>query len=120
MRSTKSKTWQEPLRIRLDKANRGPASIAAAGHGPRAAPPAAPALPADAPGDEPPKNVLLFDSDGYQPRRPTCLSAIRPSARLSRERWKAPIQIYDEGQDSFRIPNEKYEAELVSVLQTEI
>ena len=34
-----------------------------------------------------------------------------------KDKWKAPIQIFDEGQDGFRIPNEKYEAELVALLQ---
>jgi PAS domain S-box-containing protein len=71
-------------------------------------------LPAVALGDEPPKNVLLFDSDDTSlPANVLADQALRSTLR---ELWKAPIQIYDEGQDSLRIPSEKYEAELLSLL----
>jgi len=72
-------------------------------------------LPSIALADEPQKNVLLFNSDDLNlPASVLVNQAIRSTFK---EHWKSPIQIYDEGQDSFRIPNEKYEAELVRLLQ---
>ena len=72
-------------------------------------------LPGIAFADEPQKNVLIFNSDDTAlPASILINQAIRSTFK---ERWKSPIQIYDEGQDSFRIPNEKYEAEMLSLLQ---
>ena len=68
--------------------------------------------------DEPPKNVLLFYSD--DPSLPGTVLVNQAIRSTLKDKWKSPIQIYDEGQDSFRIPNEKYEAELVSASATEI
>lgn len=72
-------------------------------------------LPATALGDEAQKNVLIFQSDDTSlPGSVLINRAIRSTLK---EGWKSPIQIYDEGQDSFRIPNEKYETEMVRLLQ---
>ena len=72
-------------------------------------------MPAIAFADEPTKNVLLFYSDEFnRPGNMLVTQAIRSTLN---EHWKSPIQIYDEGQDSLRIPNEKYETELVALLQ---
>lgn len=72
-------------------------------------------MPAIAVADEPPKNVLLFYSDEInRPGNVLVTQAIRSTLT---EHWKSPIQIYDEGQDSLRIPNEKYETEMVALLQ---
>lgn len=61
------------------------------------------------------KNVLVFYSDGLNgPAAVLVHNAIRSTLK---EVSSSPIQIYDESQDSFRIPTEKYEAELVKVLQ---
>jgi C4-dicarboxylate-specific signal transduction histidine kinase/ABC-type uncharacterized transport system substrate-binding protein len=65
--------------------------------------------------NEPQKNVLLLNSDDTaMPANVLVNQAFRATLR---DGWKSPIQIYDEGQDSFRIPNEKYEAELVALLK---
>lgn len=72
-------------------------------------------LPAIAFGDEPQKNVLLFNSDDTSlPANVLVNQAIRSALKDS---WKSPLQIYDEGQDSFRIPTEDYEAEMVNLLR---
>lgn len=72
-------------------------------------------LPATAFGDEPQKNVLIFNSeDLYRPGSVLVNPAIRSTLQ---EHWKSPIQIYDEAQDSFRLPSENYEAEMVKLLQ---
>src|SRR6185295_14372493 len=66
-------------------------------------------LPSIALGDEPQKNVLLLYSDDVSlPANMLITQAIRSTFK---EQWKSPLQIYDEGQDSFRIPGEKYDAE---------
>jgi PAS domain S-box-containing protein len=72
-------------------------------------------LPTVAFADEPEKNVLIFNSDDVS--RPANVLIDRAIRSTLKEQWKSPIQIYDEGQDSFRIPNEKYEAELVALLK---
>ena len=72
-------------------------------------------LPSIALGDEPQKNVLLLYSDDVSlPANTLITQAIRSTFK---EQWKSPIQVYDEGQDSFRIPSEKYDAEMVRLLQ---
>ena len=72
-------------------------------------------VPAIAFGDEPLKNVLIFNSEDLsRPGSVLANSAIRSTLK---EQWKSPIQIYDEAQDSFRLPSEKYEAEMVKLLQ---
>ena len=72
-------------------------------------------FPAIAFGDESPKNVLIFNSEDLN--RPGSLLA-NPAIRSTlKEQWKSSIQIYDEAQDSFRLPSEKYEAEMVKLLQ---
>ncbi len=72
-------------------------------------------LPSIALAEEPPKNVLLFFSDDLNlPANVLINQGIRATLK---EKWKSPLQIYDEGQDSFRIPNEKYDAEMVTLLQ---
>jgi PAS domain S-box-containing protein len=72
-------------------------------------------LPAIGFGQESPRNVLIFSADDTTlPANVFINQGIRSTLK---EHWKAPIQIYDEGQDSFRIPNDKYEAELVKLLQ---
>ena len=72
-------------------------------------------LPSVAFGQEPEKNVLIFSSDDLTlPASVLINQGIRATLK---DGWRSPLQIYDEGQDSFRIPNEKYEAELVRVLQ---
>ena len=66
-------------------------------------------------GDESNKNVLVFYSDGLNgPAAVLVNHAIRSTLK---EGSTFPIQIYDESQDSFRIPNEKYDAEMVKLLQ---
>ena len=72
-------------------------------------------LPAIAFGDEQKKNVLLFSSDDVN--LPAIVLANQAIRSTLKEHWKSPIQFYDEGQDSLRIPNEKYEAELLRLLQ---
>lgn len=65
--------------------------------------------------DEQQKNVLLFNSDDIGiPGNVLVDKAIRATLK---EHLKTSVQIYDEGTDSFRIPNEKYEAELVALLK---
>jgi hypothetical protein len=65
--------------------------------------------------DEPQKNVLLFNSDDTSiPANVLVESAIRS---ILKEPCKSSLQIYDEGTDSFRILNGKYEAELVALLK---
>ena len=72
-------------------------------------------LPAVAFGDEPQKNVLIFNSEDLS--RPGGMLA-NPAIRSTlKDHWKSSIQIYDEAQDSFRLPSEKYEAEMVKLLQ---
>ena len=72
-------------------------------------------LPAMAFGQEPTRNVLLFGSDDTGlPARVLVNQGVRSTFKAH---GKSSIQIYDEGQDSFRIPNEKYDAELVRLLQ---
>ena len=72
-------------------------------------------LPSTVLADEPPKNILLFNSDDISlPANALANQALRATLK---EQSKFPLQIYDEGQDSFRIPNEKYESELVSLLK---
>jgi len=72
-------------------------------------------LPAIGFGQESPRNVLIFSADDTSlPANIFINQGIRSTLK---EHWKTPIQIYDEGQDSFRIPNDKYEAELVKLLQ---
>ena len=72
-------------------------------------------LPSITLADEPPKNVLIFYSDDAN--LPGALLATQAIRSTLKDKWKAPIQIFDEGQDGFRIPNEKYEAELVALLK---
>jgi PAS domain S-box-containing protein len=72
-------------------------------------------LPPIAFGDEPQKNILIFNSDDVS--RPANMLINQAIRSIFKEHWNSPIEIYDEGQDSFRIPNEKYEAELVRLLQ---
>lgn len=72
-------------------------------------------LPSIALGDEPPKNILILYSDDVSlPANALITQAIRSTFK---DHWKSPIQIYDEGQDSFRIPSEKYDVEMVRLLQ---
>ena len=72
-------------------------------------------LPASTFGDEPQKNVLIFQSDDTS--LPASVLVDRAIRSTLKEGWKSPIQIYDEGQDSFRIPSEDYEAEMVNFLR---
>lgn len=72
-------------------------------------------LPAFAFGQAPNKNVLVFYSDGINgPAAAIVNHAIRSTLKDSST---SPTQIYDESTDSFRIPTEKYEAEMVKLLQ---
>jgi len=65
--------------------------------------------------DEPQKNILIFSSDDLSiPGNVLIDRAIRSTLK---EHWKSPVQVYDEGTDSFRIPNGKYDAELVALLK---
>ena len=65
--------------------------------------------------DQPQQNVLLFNSDDISiPANVLVDKAIRSTLK---GHLKTSVQIYDEGTDSFRIPNEKYEAELVALLK---
>lgn len=65
--------------------------------------------------DEPQKHVLLFASESVT--RPT-IALINPAIQSTlKERWKSSLQLYEEGLDNLRIPNEKYDGELVRLLQ---
>ena len=65
--------------------------------------------------DAPQKNILIFSSDDLSiPANMMVDKAVRSTLK---EHLKASVQIYDEGTDSFRIPNDKYEVELVALLK---
>ncbi|MGH9902551.1 MAG: ABC transporter substrate-binding protein, partial [Pyrinomonadaceae bacterium] len=72
------------------------------------APPAASAA-------ESPKRVLIFSSDDqFLP----AITALNESIRATLKKGSpVPVQFFYEAQDGFRIPNEKYEEELVRLLQ---
>ena len=110
MRRKKSTTWQEPLSgwIKPTEGRRhslrlvlGCALLLL--------------LPVVASADEREKNVLIFRSDDTS--LPANVLINRAFRSTLKESWKSSLQIYDEGQDSFRIPNEKYEAEMVALLK---
>jgi PAS domain S-box-containing protein len=65
--------------------------------------------------DESQKNVLLFNSDDTS--HPANVLVDRAIRSTLKEHWKSSLQVYDEGTDSLRIPNEKYEAELLTLLK---
>ena len=66
-------------------------------------------------GDEPQKNVLIFNSEDLN--RPGSM-LVNPAIRSTlKDHWKSSIQTYDEALDSFRLPSQNYEAELVKLLQ---
>jgi PAS domain S-box-containing protein len=65
--------------------------------------------------DEPQKNVLLFASENIN--RPA-MALINPKLQSTlRDRWGSALQIYDEGLDHLRIPDERYDADLVQLLK---
>ena len=66
-------------------------------------------------GDEPQKNVLIFNSEDLS--RPDSMLVNQAIRSTLKDHWKSSIQIYDEAQDSFRLPSQNYEAELVKLLQ---
>jgi hypothetical protein len=72
-------------------------------------------IPAIAFGDEPQKNVLIFRSqDVNLPADSLVNQAIRSTLKAT----STPrVQIYEEGLDYVRIPNEKFETEMVRFLQ---
>ena len=72
-------------------------------------------LPAVASAQATSKNVLIFYADDTSlPANTLITNTIRSTFK---EQWKSPIQIYDEGLDSFRISTEKYESEMLKLLQ---
>jgi PAS domain S-box-containing protein len=71
--------------------------------------------PVVASGEEPLKRVLIFSSeDQHVPAITLINQAIRSTMKNS---LPGGVQFFYEAQDNFRIPNDKYEAELVSLLQ---
>jgi signal transduction histidine kinase len=69
--------------------------------------------PSNAFGDEPQKEVLIFNSENVS--RP--VNSLTNAAIRSALNENSRIQIYDESLDNLRIPNEKYEAEMTRLLQ---
>jgi len=72
-------------------------------------------LSSSASADEPEKKVLIFYSDDVS--IPGNMLADKGLRSTLKEHLKSSVQIFDEGTDSFRIPNEKYEAELFTLLK---
>lgn len=72
-------------------------------------------FPSIAVADEPQKKVLLLASENIN--RPA-MALINPVIYSTlRDRWKSDLQVYDEGLDNLRVPNEKYDSELLRLLQ---